>query len=243
MGTWNALYWRGEVPSGFRPPIEGRIELRQVEGWTELALPGVQDGLTAAQALSRAIGGEVIWTILQTTASAVGIAHCESGRVVRHLVYTDGAWSQLDGEPRGWEQGLFSERALERAQDDTTPDELAATQARFAAKRLELGAMDPMPGEWDTFTAALGLTPDQWRAAHAAAEVKVLEGAGASKLTWIARGTLLAGLACLAALVVVRVLRGPGDVTGLLGLLMSVLLTSAFFAGGLRRLSTGRWFR
>jgi hypothetical protein len=242
MGTGNALYFRGELPKGFRPAVEGRTRVRAVAGWTELSLPGVQDGLDAAKALSLQVPGEVIWALVQTTASVVALAHCEAGRVLRHVTFSDGAWSQLDGEPRAWEQALFSPEALARAQDDATPEELAAIEARFAARRLELNAADPMLGEWDTLLAALGLTMAQWREAHAGPAPTELEGARTTGLTWVARGTLAAGLVALMALVVVRTTQGPGDVTGLLGLLMSVLLAFAFGAGGLRRVSVGRWF-
>lgn len=242
MGTWNALFCRGEVPADFRPDVEGPLEVRRVGEWTELALPGGEDGLEAAQALSRAVQGEVIWGLVQTTASVVSVVHCEGGRVVRQLSRSDGTWAEVEGEPRPWEAALFSAEALERAHDDVTPELIADIEARFRDRRLEVGARDPSLGEWETLFAALGVTGAQWNEAHRAPVRAEVEGGRTSRLTWLARGALGTGLVLALALLVLRSTRGPSDATGLLGLFSSLLLSAAFCAGALRKLTIGRWF-
>lgn len=66
MSTWNAVYFRGSVPPGFRPLVVGPCPVRWVADWLELSLAGVVDGEPTALALSRLGSGQVIWVVVQT---------------------------------------------------------------------------------------------------------------------------------------------------------------------------------
>jgi hypothetical protein len=115
MGTHNALYFHGELPVGYRPSVEGPCELRRLGVWTQLLLPGVDDGAASALSLSRAAAGQVVWAIVQTTASAIGIAHFEGGKQLRRIEFADGSWYRVEGEPQPWEAALFSDVELAAA--------------------------------------------------------------------------------------------------------------------------------
>ena len=92
MSTWNAIYFRGSIPDGFRPSVEGTCPARRVTEWVEVALPGVEDGEATALALSSRVSGHVIWAYVQTTASCVGVMHCTKGELVRAIEFGDGSW-------------------------------------------------------------------------------------------------------------------------------------------------------
>jgi hypothetical protein len=234
MGSWSALYFRGEMPAGFRPEVEGPCEVRRVAEWTELLLPGVADGAASASSLSKCIQGEVIEVIIQTTASVVGVAHFYRGNCQRRITYADGSWIGVEGEPKPWEARLFSQEELDAAKEVTDPNNDAELEAAFASKTLAVGSYLPCPREWETLFNALDVTQAEWDAAHRRPAIFQLEGCVTSKVTYVARSALLAGAGCAVGLLLTKE-------AGLAGL-SSVLLLVAFGAGFLRRMNVGRWF-
>lgn len=143
MGTWNALYFRGDLPTGFRPEVEGPCAVRRLAEWTELALPGVADGEASALALSKLVPGPVIWAIVQTTASVVGVVHFQDGKCLRCIEFADGSWRRVEGEPQPWEAWLFSQEELDAAKDVGDPSDDPELEAAFASKTLVVGKSLP----------------------------------------------------------------------------------------------------
>ncbi|HVY28351.1 MAG TPA: hypothetical protein VHB79_17470 [Polyangiaceae bacterium] len=234
MGSWSALYFRGELPADFRPEVEGPCLVYRVGQWTELVLPGVADGAASAAALSRRISGQVIEIIVQTTASVVGVAHFENGACQRRIEFADGSWCRVEGEPKPWEDRLFSREELEAAKEVSDPEDDAELEAAFADKVLAAGRSLPWPREWETLFAALDVTRAEWDAAHERPPLSQVQGRATSKLTHAARFSLLAGVGSVIALMLTR------D-AGFAGLAV-VLLLVAWGAAFLRRMNVGRWF-
>lgn len=235
MSTWNAVYFRGELPAGFRPAVEGRCEARPLADWVELQLPGVEDGEPTALALSRLLSGPVVWGLVQTTASVVGIVHCEQGRVRRGLEFADGSWRRVEGQPQAWESFFFSDEELEAARDIGSDDDDEALEAAFARRTLTVGATYPWPREWETLFHAIGVSQAQWEAARATPPHQVLQGRRTSTLTLFVRGSLLlGGAAVVAALLMPHQARD-------FGALAFAVLCLALGAGAVRRVSLGRW--
>lgn len=234
MGSWSALYFRGELPEGFQPEVEGSCAVKRLVEWTELALPGVADGEGSAAELSRRVPGLVIWVIVQTTASVVGVAHFQGGTCLRRIEFADGSWLRVEGEPQPWEARLFSAEELEEAKAASDPSDDAELDAAFASKTLAEGKSLPWPREWETLFNALGVSETDWNAARTSPALSHVDGRVTSKLTHTARFTLVGGVGCLMGLVLTR------D-AGFAGLATFFLLL-AFGAGYLRRMNLGRWF-
>lgn len=234
MGSWSALYFRGELPEGFGPDVEGPCSVRRLAEWTELALPGVAQGDRTAAALSQRVPGEVICVVVQTTASVVGVAHFQGGACVRRIEFADGTWLRVEGEPRPWEARLFSAEELSAAREVGDPSDDVELEAAFACKTLAEGRTLPWPREWETLFSALGVSRADWDAARASPALSQVEGRATSKLTHIARLTLVAGVGGFIALVLTRDAGFGGPA--------AFFLLLAFGAGYLRRLSVGRWF-
>jgi hypothetical protein len=234
MGTWNALYFRGDVPTGFRPEVEGSCALQRLAEWSELALPGVADGESSACLLSKSVSGPVIWVIVQTTASVVAVAHFEAGECRRRVEFADGSWRRVEGTPQPWEMRLFSPEELEAAKDVGDPGDDAELEAVFASKTLEEGKSLPWPREWETLRYALDVTSADWEAARQKPAVIRIPGRATSNLTYAARLTLIAGVGCLLGF---GLTRNAG-----FGGIGAALLLVALGAGFLRRIQVGRWF-
>jgi hypothetical protein len=234
MGTHNALYFYGELPAGYRPSVEGPCELRRVGGWTELSLPGVDDGAASALSLSLAAPGKVIWAIVQTTASAVGIAHFEGGKQLRRIEFADGSWYRVEGEPEPWEAALFSDAELEAAKEDAEPETDAELEAVFAKKTLETGQELPWPREWETVRAALGVNEAEFAAVFEAEPLAIVHGNQISRVTHVARIALLLAAASVVGLALTR--------NAAFAAVGTILLLMAFGAGWLRQITHGRWF-
>ncbi len=234
MGTWNALYFRGDVPAGFRPEVEGRCALRRLADWSELALPGVADGEPSACALSKSISGQVLWIIVQTTASVVGVAHFEAGKCQRRIDFADGSWRRVEGLPQPWEARLFSPEELDAAKEVGDPNDDAELEAAFADRTLGAGKSLPWPREWQTLRYALDVTAADWEAARTNPAVVWIDCRGTSKVTYVARLALIAGLGCLIGLWRTR------DVD--FAAVATPLLLVGFGAGFVRRMHVGRWF-
>jgi len=234
MGTHNALYFHGELPAGYRPSVEGPCALRRLGGWTQLSLPGVDDGAASALLLSRAAPGQVIWAIVQTTASAVGIAHFEQGRQLRRIEFGNGSWYRVEGEPQPWEAALFSETELEAAKEIAEAEMDAELEAVFGKKTLETGQGLPWPREWETVRAALGVNEAEFAAAYDKQPLTTVQGKRISRVTHVARIALLLGAASVVGLALTR----NGAFVGV----GAMFLIVAFGAGWLRQLTHGRWF-
>jgi len=71
--------------------------------WHELELPGSIDAEAMTVALSRQVTGQVVWVLLQTTASVLAVMHCQGGAVIRHLGHGDEGWQFAEGQPQAWE--------------------------------------------------------------------------------------------------------------------------------------------
>jgi len=208
--------------------------VRYLGAWTELALPGVDDGESSARALSQALLGEVIWIIVQTTASVIGVTHFESGRVVRRLEFADGSWQRVEGQPQPWEAQLFSSAELDAAKEVGSPEDDAELERAFANRTLEAGSGLPWPREWETLRYALGVSEAEWQVTRASAPLGSVEGRATSMLTHCARGMLALGMAALLG----RLWRPSSGFAAL----ATVSLLVAFCAGYLRRRALGRWF-
>jgi hypothetical protein len=234
LSTWNAIYFRGNLPDDFRPAVEGPCTVRRVSEWLELALPGVDDGEATALALSSRLSGQVIWVVLQTAASVVEVMHCENGAILRRIEFADGSWRRVDGTPQPWEAWLFSEEELVEAREVGDPENDAELEQAFFRKTLKAGDTLPWPREWPAFFQAVGFTQGEWEAAQALPPVATLEGSKTSKLTLFARAGLVLGAASLVGLALSR----DG---GFAGLAIACLLF-AFGAGYVRKVTLGRWF-
>lgn len=208
--------------------------MRRVADWTEFALPGVADGHASALALSKRVSGQVIWAIVQTTASVVGIAHYKDGRCQRCIEFADGSWRRVEGEPQPWEALLFSAEELEAAKDVGVPGDNAELEVAFASKTLEVGKTLPWPREWETLRYAISVTEAEWEAAQVSPPVVRVEGRGTLRVTYVARIALFFSVGCLVGLLLTR----DG---GFAGLAVAALLV-ALGAGFLRRAAVGRWF-
>lgn len=201
MSSWDAVYFRGAVPTGFRPCVVGVCPVRPVADWLELAVPGVDDAERTAVELSRLVSGQVIWVVLQTTASVVEVTHYESGAVVRRIAFADGEWRRVEGTPQAWEAWLFSDAEREAARANGDPEDDAELERAFARRRLVAGDRLPWPREWETFLHAVGISYEEWRAAQAEPPILTLQGTKTSKLRVFAWAALiLAGLILGAAL-------------------------------------------
>lgn len=201
MSTWNAVYFRGSVPPDFRPLVVGACPVRRVADWLELSLAGVDDGEPTALALSRLGSGQVIWVVVQTTASVVEVTHYASGAVVRHIGFADGEWRRVEGRPQPWEAWLFSDEEREEALANGDPVDDEELERAFARKTLTAGDQRPWPREWETFFHAIGVEHEQWRAAQAQPPLVTLQGTKTSKLkVFLLAVLVLAGLAAWAAL-------------------------------------------
>lgn len=234
MSTWNALYLHGALPDRFAPPLEGAMPVRKVGPWTQLALPGVESGEAAAQALSAVVPGEVVWIIIQTTASCLGVHHFENGQRVRVVEFADGTWTRVEGAPRAWEATLFSAERLEEALEGGDDPEVRAAWER---RTLTTGDGQPWPREYDSMFHALGMTGETWSEAQKSPVLREVKGAGVSRVTLWAR--LLLGLGIAAAVGAVAV--GRGELRGVLGMVATLLFIGAVAAGALRRVALGRW--
>lgn len=234
VGTWNAIYMQGELPNGFRPEIEETCSARPLADRVELELPGVADGEAMALALSRQVSGQVVWTLVQTTASVVSVVHCQNGEVQRRIEFADGTWTRVEGQPQPWEAWLFSDEEREAAKDICDPEDYGELEAAFARKTLKAGDGLPWPREWATLFHAIGVSQAEWEAARAAPPLASFKGRRTSKLTVVARVALIGGVGCVLGAFL-------GRDAGLAGL-ATVLLLLAFGAGVVRRASVGRWF-
>lgn len=236
VSTGNAIYFRGELPSGFAPAVEGPCALRAVGPWSALSLPGVADGDQVARALSSQVDGPVLWVLVQTTASVVVVHHAEGGRTLRHIECGDGAWRRVEGDPQPWEAWLFSESLLAENLDHVDDSEREAVRAAFARGTLAAGDVWPMPNEVETCLRALGVDAAEARAAWSAPPLRVVEGTRTSGVTLAQRAALLVGLGALGV-----TLASAGDARALLGALTVMSLGAALLLGVIRRVLIGRW--
>lgn len=236
VSTGNAVYFRGELPSGFAPAVEGPCALRAVGPWSALSLPGVADGDQVARALSSQVEGPVLWVLVQTTASVVVVHHAEGGRTLRHIERGDGAWRRVEGDPQPWEAWLFSESVLAENLEHVDEGEGAAVRAAFARGALAAGDVWPNPDEVETCWRALGVDAAEAIAAWSAPPRRVVEGTRTSGVTLTQRAALLVGLGALGLAVATA-----GDARALLGALAVMSLLGALLLGALRRLMVGRW--
>ncbi|NMO13277.1 hypothetical protein HPC49_02795 [Pyxidicoccus fallax] len=237
MSTWNAIYFRGELPPGLRPEVEGTCTVRRVSGWMELALPGVVDGEAATVALSRQVSGQVVWVLVQTTASTVSVMHCENGQVQRRIEFADGVWQRVEGQPQPWEAWLFSDEELEAAKDVSDAENDSELEAAFARKTLKAGDTLPWPREWESFFHAIDVSQADWEAARAAPPLASVEGRKTSGLTVFTRVALLAGVGCAVGAFLTH-----DSVRAVLASLAAPLLFLAFGAAFVRGMRMGRWF-
>lgn len=236
VSTGNAIYFRGELPSGFAPAVEGPCALRVVGPWSALSLPGVADGDQVARALSSQVEGPVLWMLVQTTASVVVVHHAEGGRTLRHIERGDGAWRRVEGASQPWEAWLFSPSLLDENLARVDEGEGDAVRATFARGTLAAGDVWPMPGEWETCWRALGVDAAEARAAWSAPPQGVVEGTRTSGVTLAQRAALLVGLGALGLTVA-----SAGDARALLGALAVMSLVAALLLGAVRRVLVGRW--
>lgn len=235
MSTWNAIYQRADVPADFRPPLEGELPVRKVGEWAEIALPGVETGEAVALELSARVSGEVIWILIQTTASVLAIVHFENGQVVRRLEFSDGEWLTVEGTPREWETWLFSDEMLEDALEcGGDEDEVRAV---FAEKKLAAGQRLPRPREWDSMWRALGMTREDWMAARDKEPLRTIIGRKTSGITRCSRLLLLGGVSSIAC-----GLAAEGDLRAVLMALGLPLIVLGLATAALRRMRLGRWF-
>lgn len=234
MSTWNAIYFHGEWPAGFRPLVAGNCVGRRVAGWLELALPGVELGEPTALELSKRVEGVVIAVLVQTTASVLSVAHFEGGAVRRRIEFADGSWWSIEGEPQSWEAWLFSDAELEEARAIGDPDDDAELERAFARGRLAVDDRLPWPREWEAMFQSIGVDRASWGRAQTGPVVLVVAGSRTSRTTWIARGGLVASVVAGAALVLTR---HPDFVAVAAGCGLV-----ACGAGYMRRVTTGRWF-
>jgi hypothetical protein len=236
VSTGNAIYFRGELPSGFAPAVEGPCALRAVGPWSALSLPGVADGDHVARALSSQVEGPVLWVLVQTTASVVVVHHAEGGHTLRHIECGDGAWRRVEGDPQPWEAWLFSESLLAEHLARVDEGEGEAVRAAFARGTLAAGDVWPRPNEVETCLRALGVDATEARAGWSAPPLRVVEGTRTSGVTLAQRAALLVGLGALGLTVTTA-----GDARALLGALAGGALVGALLLGALRRLLVGRW--
>lgn len=237
VSTGNAVYLRGELPSGFAPAVEGYCALRAVGPWSALSLPGVVDGDQVARALSSQVEGPVLWVLVQTTASVVVVHHAEGGRTLRHIERGDGAWRRVEGAPQPWEAWLFSPSLLAENLKHLDDAEGEAVRAAFARGVLAEGDVWPRPPEWEACWRALGVDADEAFAAWSAPPRRVVKGTRTSGVTLAQRAVLLVGIGSLGLTVATA-----GDARALLGALAVMSWLAAALLGAMRRVLVGRWF-
>lgn len=242
MATWNAVYIRdpftleAKALQAIRQGFAGPVVVRRWRDWTELALPGLQDGEALARRLSLEAGVEVRWVQIQTVASVLCIVHHDAGKLVRRLVHGDGEWRTVEGTVQPWEAtALFSERALEDALEGCGGDEEEEVRVRqvFRERALSPGSHIPTPGEFESFWAALGMDLAQWQQLRASAPVARVDGTKGRGRVWLAR-TLLLGAAVSVALLV-------GTRQPLFYLMAGLMLTGGGWLAFTRWLNAGRW--
>lgn len=233
MASWTAIYLCGEVPPLDPLPIEGRIEVRALGKWTELAPSGLQDPQPLAKVLSEKTSAEVIAVQIQTTASVVGVTHLSAGKIVRAVEHVDGGWSRIEGTPQPWEKRLFDDDAKETALESDEDSE--KIEAIFRHAQLEEGASHPYPDEFGAMCLALGIERADWHAAHRQPPRQVLQG---SKRSFGPLILLVATVACVIGAMVV----GRGDGRALFASLSVMLLVVTLGAGFMRKLRVGKWF-
>src|SRR5438309_2220566 len=115
MASWTAIYVNGALPAVERLPIEGKVEVRMLGKWTELAPVGSQDPEPLALTISAQTKSEVISVQIQTAASVVAVTHLSAAQVVRRVEHADGGCQRVEGTPQTWERELFNAEALEDA--------------------------------------------------------------------------------------------------------------------------------
>ncbi|MFT3707498.1 MAG: hypothetical protein QM817_07495 [Archangium sp.] len=233
MGSWTAIYLCGEVPPVERLPIEGRIEVRTLGKWTEVAPVGFQDPEPLALALSAKTSADVISVQIQTAASVVGVTHLNQAKVVRRVEHVDGGWHRIEGTPQAWERKLFDEDARELALEGSEDSE--GVEQIFERAELVQGSSIPYPDEFGTMCLALGVERADWVMLRNQPPTRVLMGA---KRSFGPLLLLVATWACVIGAIAV----GRGDWRALFGSLSAVLLVLTLGAGALRRARIGKWF-
>jgi hypothetical protein len=233
VSTWNAIYFAGDVPTDFRPAVEGNVPVRRVGAWTELGIPGVQDCDAVALELSARVSGYVIRVLIQTTASVFDIVHCERGRVIRRIGFSDSRWVRVEGVPQPWELGLFSHQSLTEALE--VEDDDASVRADFAKGTLEVGQMRPHPREWESLWRALAVTKDEWFAARAEQAPRTLIGRRMHRLTAVTGVAAIVSLALLAAGIATH-----GDARAVLASITLPLVVLTLGLATVRRAVVGR---
>lgn len=102
---------------------------------------------TELAGLSAAVG-EVVACYDQDEGLTMGIYGAwRDGVLVRELLWQDGSWARVDGEPQPWEASSFTDAALAGSLDRADAGEHAEVRAAFAARRFAPGARWPMPDQ------------------------------------------------------------------------------------------------
>lgn len=115
-------------------------------------LPGWAEGPDLAMAaelaaLAREVGEVVAFYEIDDGASLGVYGAWRDGELVRGLVWSDGVWDTVVGEPQLWERPLFAGTALADALDDASVDgfDEVPVRAAFAVGHLGPGATAPAP--------------------------------------------------------------------------------------------------
>lgn len=233
MGSWTAIYLCGEVPPVEQLPVEGRIEVRTLGKWTEVAPIGFQDPEPLAMALSARTTAEVIAVQIQTAASVVGVTHLREAKLVRRVEHVDGGWHRVEGTTQPWERKLFDEDARELALEGNEDSE--GVEKIFERAELVQGSSIPYPDEFGTMCLALGVERADWAMLRNQPPTRVLLGARRSF------GPLI-GAVFTASCVIGAIVAGRGDARALLASLSVMSLVVTVGLGFMRRMRVGKWF-
>jgi hypothetical protein len=235
VSSWNALYFQGDLPAELRLPFAGRATVRRVGRWTAVEFPPLLNLKPIALELSEAAQTQVIWAMLQTTASVVQLIHCHAGQVARCLSFADGEWREIEGQPQSWESWLFRDEARQDAIDILSEDDdPSEVEAVFAKRELTVGRSIPWPNEWDMVFAGLGVSHAEWQATRRDPPVSTIEGTQVLLSTVVARPALgvTLGLALIGGL-------GYRPAFGVAVLSFCLAIASTL----VRKAVLGRWLR
>src|SRR5690606_21029552 len=94
MSTWNGIYLRGNIPEQAAALFEGRVLGARGRVMHRDERRAIGDA--AARMISEQVEDEVIWILIQTTASALGIVHYQAARWCAHSRMPTGVWGRRD---------------------------------------------------------------------------------------------------------------------------------------------------